>query len=309
MPQTLLACVRLDQLELLGRAPRELHVADRLGVDREDRAGRAELGRHVADRRAVGERQARQPGAVELDELAHHAALAQPLGHGQDEVGRGRALVQLADQLEAEHLRDQHRHRLAEHRRLGLDPADAPAEHAEAVDHRRVRVGADERVGVGQRRPRGVIDEHDSRQILEVDLVHDPGVGRHDLEVVKRALAPAQKRVALLVALELELGVALERVGRAEHVDLDRVVDHQLGRDERVDLVRVAAERAHRVAHRREIDDRRHAGEVLHDHAGGRERDLGGRLGVGLPGRERLRCPACGRDRRPRCAAGSRAGS
>ena len=55
-------------------------------------------------------------------------------------------------QLEADDLRDQHRHRLAEHRRLGLDAADAPAEHAEAVDHRRVRVGADERVGVGRRR-------------------------------------------------------------------------------------------------------------------------------------------------------------
>src|SRR3712207_7814543 len=41
---------------------------------------------------------------------------------------------------EAEHLRDEHRHRLAEHRRLRLDAADAPAEHAEAVDHRRVRV-------------------------------------------------------------------------------------------------------------------------------------------------------------------------
>ena len=41
------------------------------------------------------------------------------------------------------------RHRLAEHRRLGLDAADAPAQHAQAVDHRGVRVGADERVGVG----------------------------------------------------------------------------------------------------------------------------------------------------------------
>ena len=54
-------------------------------------------------------------------------------------------------ELEADDLRDEHRDRLAEHRRLGLDPADAPAEHAQAVDHRRVRVGADERVGIGER--------------------------------------------------------------------------------------------------------------------------------------------------------------
>ena len=39
--------------------------------------------------------------------------------------------------------------RLAEHGRLGLDAADAPAEHGETVDHRRVAVGADQRVGIG----------------------------------------------------------------------------------------------------------------------------------------------------------------
>ena len=52
-------------------------------------------------------------------------------------------------ELEADDLGDQHRLRLAEQRGLGLDAADAPAEDAEPVDHRRVAVGADERVGVG----------------------------------------------------------------------------------------------------------------------------------------------------------------
>ena len=54
----------------------------------------------------------------------------------------------------------------------------------------------------------------------------DAGVRRHDREVVERALAPAQERVALLVALELALGVDAERVARAERVDLHGVVDH-----------------------------------------------------------------------------------
>ena len=237
VPQPLLPGVGLDQLELLGRAAGELQVADRLGVDREDRAGGAELGRHVADRGPVGQGQVGQPGAVELDELADHAALAQQLGHGQHQVGGGGALLQLAGQLEAEHLRDQHRHRLAEHRRLGLDPAHAPAQHAEAVDHRRVRVGADQRVGIGQGWAGSVsfVDEHHPGQVLEVDLVDDAGVGRDDAEVVEGLLAPAQERVALLVALELELGVALERRRGPEGVDLDRVVDDQLGGHERID--------------------------------------------------------------------------
>ena len=184
--------------------------------------------------------------AVELDELADHAVLAQHLGDREHQVGGGRALRQLADQLEADDPRDEHRHRLAEHRGLGLDAADAPAEHAEAVDHRGVRVGADERVGVGLT-PSPL--EDDAGEVLDVDLVHDAGARRHDLEVVERGLAPAQELVALLVALVLQLDVALEGVRRAEQVGDDRVVDDQLGRRQRVDLRR-RRRRASRIASR-----------------------------------------------------------
>ncbi len=111
------------------------------------------------------------------------------------------------DEAHADDLREEHRDRLAEHRRLGLDAANAPAEDAEAVDHRRVRVGADERVGV-----RGAVAaEHDLREVFEVDLVHDAGAGRHDAEVLERLLAPAQELVALAVALVLALHVVHER--------------------------------------------------------------------------------------------------
>ena len=95
-----------------------------------------------------------------------------------------------------------------------------------------------------------------------------PVPGRDDLEVVERGLAPAQELVALAVALVLDLDVALEGVGAAEDVDDHGVVDDQLGRGERVDLGRVAAEVGDGLAHRGEVDDAGHAGEVLHDHAG-----------------------------------------
>ena len=218
-----------------------------------------------------------------LDELADDAGLAEDLRDGEDEVGRGRALRQLARQLEADDLRHEHRERLAEHRRFRLDPADAPAEDAEAVHHRRVRVGADERVGEGL--AVALLDH--AREVLEVDLVHDPGSRRHDLEVAEGLLAPAEEGVALAVALELELDVACERGVGAEDVDLHRMVDHELDRDQRIDLLRVAAEVRHRIPHRGQVDDGRNAREVLEQDAGRRE----GNLAAGLVARD----PACDR--------------
>ncbi len=191
---------------------------------------------------------------------------------------------QLPVEPEADDLRHEHRDRLAEHRRLGLDPADAPAEHAQAVDHRRVRVGADDRVG--ERLPVALLD--DAGQELEVDLVADAGVRRYGLEVRECALTPAEERVPLTVAAELESRVALDREPRRKVVDLDRVVDHELDRDQRVDLLRVAAEVGHRGAHRSEVDDCGDAGEVLQEDARGVVADLLRRLGCCIPGCDRL---------------------
>ena len=207
----------------------------------------------------------------------------QHLGDRQHHVGGGGARGDLAGELEADHPGDEHRDGLAQHGRLGLDAADAPAEHAQAVDHGGVRVGADERVRV---RP-AVAGHHHAREVLQVDLVHDAGARRHDLELVEGALAPPQELVALLVAAVLEVDVALERVGRAEHVDDHRVVDDELGGRERVDLGRVAAELGDGLAHGREVHDARHAREVLHDHPRRGELDLRVRLGTGVPARER----------------------
>ena len=208
----------------------------------------------------------------------------QDLRHRQHEIGRGRALRQPAGEPEADDLRHEHRQRLAEHRRLRLDAADAPAEHAEPVHHRRVRVGADERV-----RERGSVARlDDAREVLEVHLVADARVRRDDAEVVERALPPAEERVALAVPLELALDVVLDREPRRELVHLHRVVDDELRRDERIDLRRIAALLAHRVAHRGEVDDRGHAGEVLEEHARRHERDLARRLVRGHPARDGL---------------------
>ena len=274
VPEHVLLAVRLDEREPVLAAAGEAQIAQRQVVDGEEAAGRAVLGRHVPDRGAIGERQAVEPVPEVLDELPDHARLAQDLGDGQDEIGRRRALGELAGQLEADDLRDEHRERLPELRRLGLDPADPPAQHTEPVHHRRVRVGADERVGEGP----AVSLLDDPSEELEVHLMDDSRSGRHDLEVPEALLAPAEEGVALAVALELELDVADERAARAEDVDLHRVVDHELDGNQRVDLLRAAAQVRHRVAHRGEVDDGRDAGEVLEQDARRRERDLAVRL-------------------------------
>ena len=214
--------------------------------------------------------------------------LTQHLGDGEHHVGGGHAGLGLTGQLEADHAGDEHRDGLAEHGCLCLDATDAPAENAEAVLHGGVRVGADAGVGVGLLYAVGVRPDHDRAcEVLDVDLVHDAGAGRDDLEVVEGALAPAQELVALAVALVFDVHVALEGLGVSEGLDDHRVVDHHFRRSERVHLVRVAAELLDGLTHGGEVDDARHAGEVLHDHARRRELDLDAGVGGGVPVRDR----------------------
>jgi len=284
VPEHVLLAVRLHERDPFVRATREPQVLQRHVVDREEAARRAVLGAHVPERRAVCERERRHAFAEVLDELPDDADLAEDLRHREHEVGRGRALRQGAGELHADDLRHEHRKGLAEHRGLGFDAADAPAEHAEPVDHRRVRVGADEGVREGDT----VARLDDACEELEVDLMADARVRRDGCEVVERALAPAQERVALAVPLELELDVALQGEPRRELVHLHRVVDHELDRDQRVDAARVAALLVHRVAHRGEVDDAGDAREVLEEHPGGRERDLARRLLGRDPAGDRL---------------------
>ena len=283
VPEHVLLAVRLDERDPPVRAPGQAHVPERHVVDREEAAGRAVLRAHVPERRAVRERERRHTRPEVLDEFADDTGAAQDLRHRQHEVGRGRPLAQRAAQPETEHLRHEHRQRLAEHRRFRFDASDAPTEHAEAVHHRRMRVGADERV-----RERCSVARLDhAREVLEIHLMADACVRRDDLQRLERLLPPAQERVALAVPRELELDVALDREPSCQLVHLHRVVDDELDRDERIDLRGVAALVAHRVAHRREVDDRGNAGEVLQENPRGHEGDLVRGLRSGVPVEDR----------------------
>ena len=81
--------------------------------------------------------------------------------------------------------------------------------------------------------------EHHRRQIFQVHLVDDAGIGRHHAEIPERGLAPAQQHVALAIALEFERGIEVESVGGAEMVDLDGMIDYQVCGQQRIGAVRV----------------------------------------------------------------------
>ena len=104
--------------------------------------------------------------------------------------------------------------------------------------------------------------------------MHDAGARWHHAEVLERALGKLEELVAFGIAVELEGHIQLERVGGPIVIDLHRVVDHQIAGNDRIDPGGIAAHLGHRVAHRGEVDDARHAGEVLEDYAGRHERDF-----------------------------------
>jgi hypothetical protein len=252
-------------------------------IDGEEAHGGAVLGRHVRNRRAVCEGELVEPVAEELDDLFDHASLAQRLRHGEHQVGGRGTLRQLALELEADHLRQQHGHRLAEHGGLCLDAAHPPTQHAQPVDHGGVRVGADQRIGVGQGPALDVAGEDHRRQVLEIHLVHDAGARRNGAKVFECGLAPAQELVALLIALELEPHVLGEAAQRAVVVDLHAVIDDQIDWLQRVDALWVAAQLGEGLAHGGQVHHARNAREVLQQHTRRAIGNLQGRFGLGIP--------------------------
>ena len=283
----MLFAVGFDQGDLFRLTARKSQVRECLGVDREEAHRRTILGGHVGDGCSIGDAQAGETRAVEFDKLSDHAFLAQHLCDRQHQIGGGCALAQAPVQAKTDNFRNEHRGRLAEHGGFGFDAANAPAEHTERVHHRGVRVGAHHRIGVSF--PAAAVGHraNDPGQVFEVDLVADPRIRRHDFEILKRGLSPAQKSIALDVAPKFQFGVQTKGVDVAEVIHLHGMVDDQFGREERIDALGVAAHFHKGFAHGGKIHDRGYAGEVLEQHARRHESNLFLRR-AGLPARQSL---------------------
>ncbi len=116
--------------------------------------------------------------------------------------------------------------------------------------------------------------------------MHDADAGRHHLEGVECLHAPFHEFVALVVALEFHLHVEPQRIRTVEVIDLHRMVNHQIHRHQRLDDLRVFAHLRGSIAHRGEVGQQRHAGEILqHDARHHKGNFLGARC-VRLPVRQ-----------------------
>ena len=214
--------------------------------------------------------------------------LPEHLRDGEHDIGGGNAGGDRSAELETDNPRNQHRHRLTEHRSLGLDTAHTPPEDTESINHRGVGVSSHTGVGESLSNAVDVLGVGDLGEVFDVDLVDDTCPGRHNLEVIEGRLTPAQELVALAVAFIFNVNVALKRIWLAKEISNDRVVDHELSGREWVDFVRVAAKINNGFTHGREVHDAGNTGEVLeHDTCGG-ELNLGGGFCSGVPAAERL---------------------
>ncbi len=271
--------VRSERFDFPGRAARTLEVLDSGVIDRKETHGGAVLRRHIGDRGAVGQRQVFHALAEELDKLAHYLGSAKHFSDGQDQISCGDAAAQRALEVHADHVGREEIDWLTEHACLGLDAAHTPANHADAVDHRGVAVGPDQSVGIID----AVLSVNAARQVFEIHLVHDTYTRWYDFERVESLHAPFHELVALLVPLEFQFHVEVERFLAAVVVHLHRVVHHQVHRHQRFDHLRIPAHPAGYAAHRGQVRQQRHASEVLEHDARHHERDLLGAGRVWLP--------------------------
>ena len=74
--------------------------------------------------------------------------------------------------------------------------------------------------------------------------------------------------------LHLHKGKAMAAITAEPNLKIAIVVDDEIDRDLRIDDTGIAAEIGRGVAHGGKVDDRRHAGEILHQDAGGAVGDL-----------------------------------
>ena len=269
-PEAGLFGVGFHQLDLFRAAVGQLEIVDGLLVDVEQRGRRTVLGAHVGDGGAVADREAVRALAEELHVRTHHFFLAQELGQREGDVRRGDARLALAGEPDSHDIGQAHPRGAAQHHVLGLQATHADGDHAERIDVRRMAVGAHAGIGKSDFPMSIILDVHDRRHLLQVDLVHDPVAGGDHVHVGEGLLGPLDEVESILVAAILDGAVLGERVGvEAAALHGQRMVHDKLHRHHGVHGGGIAPLLGDRVAQPGQIDQRRLAQDVVADHAHG----------------------------------------
>ena len=79
----------------------------------------------------------------------------------------------------------------------------------------------------------------------KIHLMHDTGPRGNYAELIEGLLGPAKQGITLMIALIFAFDIAFESQGRAECIDLNGMVDHQVDWHQRIDLLWIAAHSSH----------------------------------------------------------------
>ena len=201
------------------------------------------------------------------------------LNDSQRHVRRRNAGLEVSNQSHSDHVGRQHVDRLTEHDGFCLNATDTPAQNAQTVDHRGVRIRSNQRIS----EPNAFFLACHAGQEFEVHLMDNASGRRHSLEVCEGLLTPFEEGVALHVSVVFNVEVHVQSVATsARNVNLNRVVNHQVDGNLRVHLFWVAAHLHHGVAKGRQINHGGDASKVLQNDTRRTEGDFPP-LSVGCP--------------------------
>ena len=99
--------------------------------------------------------------------------------------------------------------------------------------------------------------------MLKVYLVHDSDRGWHHSKCLERVLTPFEKLVALQVAFEFDFQVLGKCLRRTRPVHLNGMIHHQVDRNQGLNYRRIVTQSIDRIAHRRQVDQKRHPCKIL----------------------------------------------
>ena len=135
-----------------------------------------------------------------------------------------------------------------------------------------MRISADQGIRKSHQVTILVPGHHHGCQVFKIDLVDNTRRRRHDPEIIKSLLPPPQELIALAIALKFNFRISPEGIRNGEEIYLHGMIDHQVNRNQRVDFLRVPTLSMYSRPHRSKVHHSWNPGEILHDHAPGKER-------------------------------------